>query len=390
MAAREEQNVERFGTDAGRGHAPVSVSEKAVRRLPGRQERLAGQLRRGSLGAALKLIQLGPLLVLAVLWLGLSLLTPYFLTTLNLTNLLQASAVVAILAVGQLLIVLTGAIDLSAAAVLALTTIVGARVSQSAGGNAALVIFTMLLIGCAIGVLNGLLVEKLRLGSPFVVTLGMLSVASGAAYVVSGGATITGLPSLVTDLGSGTTGVIPLSALVVVGFAGLAWILTTRLRFGRWIYLVGGNRDGASRVGVPVGRVSIAVFAIGGTAAGLAGVIQAGLTNSGAPAAGFNALLDAISAVVIGGAALAGGRGTVVGALIGALILGTVHNGLNLLSVDTSWEPIVLGLVLISALAMDRTRERVETRLRLVETRRAGGVDDAADSFRARTGEGTP
>jgi ribose transport system permease protein len=129
--------------------------------------------------------------------------------------------------------------------------------------------------------------------------------------------------------------------------------------------MVGGNRDAGERVGIPVRAVSISVFVLGGLAAGLAGVIQAGLTDAGTASSGFNAELDAISAVVIGGATLTGGRGTVFGTLVGALILGTIHNGLNLLSVNLNWEPIVLGSVLILAIGADRVRATLETRRRL-------------------------
>jgi ribose/xylose/arabinose/galactoside ABC-type transport system permease subunit len=329
-----------------------------------RRARSALLTRRGS-GVALRVVTAGPLVILALLWVGLAIASPYFFTALNITNLLQASSVVAILATGQLLIILTGAIDLSAGAVVALSTVVGAKLAQSATHSGPLVIVAMLGAGAAAGLVNGLLIEKARLGSSFVVTLGMLSIATGLAYVISDGSTITGLPALVDDIGSNDVAGIPISALVVVGFAALVALLTTRLRWGRWIYAVGGNRDAAERVGIPVHAVSMSVFVLGGLAAGLAGVIQAGLTDSGTGSSGFNSELDAISAVVIGGATLTGGRGTVFGTLVGALILGTIHNGLNLLSVNLNWEPIVLGGVLILAIATDRLRAGFETRLRL-------------------------
>ena len=326
-------------------------------------------------GLALRVVTLGPLLILAALWLLLSILSPYFFTTLNITNLLQASSVVAILATGQLLIILTGAIDLSAGAAVALCTVIGAKLGQSATHSGLVVIAAMLATGAAVGLANGLLIEKARLGSSFVVTLGMLSIATGLAYVVSDGSTITGLPELVDDIGSNDAGGVPVSALLVLAFAVVIAVLTTRLRWGRWIYAVGGNRDAGERVGIPVRAVSISVFVIGGLAAGLAGVIQAGLTDSGTASSGFNSELDAISAVVIGGATLSGGRGTVFGTLVGALILGTIHNGLNLLSVNLNWEPIVLGSVLILAIGADRVRAGFETRLRL---RRAAQADGGA------------
>jgi ribose/xylose/arabinose/galactoside ABC-type transport system permease subunit len=343
--------------------ARVADAELAV--SAGRTARARSRLlaRHGS-GVALRLVALGPLLILALLWVALSIASPYFFTALNITNLLQASSVVAMLAIGQLLIILTGAIDLSAGAVVALCTVVGAKLAQSIHSGP-LVIGAMLAAGACVGLANGLLIEKARLGSSFVVTLGMLSIATGLAYVLSDGSTITGLPALVDDIGSNDLAGVPISALLVVAFAAIVALLVTRLQWGRWIYAVGGNRDAGERVGIPVRSVSISVFALGGLAAGLAGVIQAGLTDSGTGSSGFNAELDAISAVVIGGATLTGGRGTVFGTLVGALILGTIHNGLNLLSVNLNWEPIVLGSVLILAIGMDRLRATFETRLRL-------------------------
>jgi ribose transport system permease protein len=350
--------------------APAGVpdADLAVRARTRTPRAGAAFLARHGNGLALRLVALGPLLILAALWVLLSILSPYFFTTLNITNLLQASSVVAILATGQLLIVLTGAIDLSAGAVVALATVIGAKLAQSTTHSGVLVIAAMLATGCGVGLANGLLIEKAKLGSSFVVTLGMLSIATGLAYVVSDGSTITGLPALVDDVGSQDVGGLPISALVVVGFAVVVAVLAMRLQWGRWIYAVGGNREAGERVGIPVRAVSISVFVLGGLAAGLAGVVQAGLTDSGTGSSGFNAELDAISAVVIGGAALTGGRGTVFGTLVGALILGTIHNGLNLLSVNLNWEPIVLGSVLILAIASDRLRAGFETRLRLRET----------------------
>jgi ribose/xylose/arabinose/galactoside ABC-type transport system permease subunit len=329
--------------------------------------------RQRGVGALIHVIQLGPVLVLAVLCVVMSFASPYFLTEINITNLLQASVVVAVLAIGQLLVILTGGIDLSSGAVVVLTGVVGAKFAHSVTDNGLLTVLVMLSLGGFVGLINGILIEKVRLGSSFVITLGVFSVAQGAAYVISGGATITGMPTLVRDVGGGYVGQIPTAALVALGAGVFAYLMTSRMTWGRWIYAVGGNRDAASRVGMPVKAVSISVFVFSGIAAGLGGVFATGLTDAGAPTSGFSTALDAIAAVIIGGTALTGGRGTVWGALVGALILGTIHNALNLLNVDTNWEPIVLGIVLILAVGMDQARGALETRLRLVEARSAGG-----------------
>jgi ribose transport system permease protein len=343
-------------------------------------ERLKDALPRRGTSVALLVIQLGPALVLVLLWIAMSFASPYFLTGENISNLLQASAVVAVLAIGQLLVILTGAIDLSAGAAIALCTVIGAKFTHGVTDNGLIVILVMLATGGAVGLLNGLLIEQARLGSPFVVTLGMLSIATGLSYVISDGSTIVGMPSVIGSIGTDEFAGIPISAFVVLAVAALAYVLTTHITWGRWIYAIGGNREAGSRVGIPVRRVSMSVFVFSGLAVGVAGVFSAGLTDAGAPSLGFNTELDAISAVVIGGATLMGGRGTVFGALTGALILGTIHNGLNLLSVNTNWEPIVLGGVLLLALGMDQARQRLETRLRLLEARQQGDTVPAPEA----------
>ncbi len=321
------------------------------------------------IGVLVRVIQLGPVLVLALLVLAMSFLSSYFLTTLNFSNLLQAAAVPAALALGQLLVILAGGIDLSAGSVMILASVVGAKFAHGVTRDGLATVAVMLGVGTLFGLANGLLIERVRIGSAFVVTLGTFSVANGATYVISGGATTTGMPALIDKLGGGYFGRVPVAAVVVLGLGVLMWMLTTRMRFGRWIYAIGGNRDAARRVGMPVERASIAIFALSGLAAAVAGVFVTGLTDAGAPNLDFTSELDAISAVVIGGAALTGGRGTVWGTLVGALILETIHNALNLLNVDTNWEPIVLGVVLLTAIGLERVRSHLETRLRLVEAR---------------------
>jgi len=352
--------------DEGSGPVASAASSEAPR------SRLDRLLPGGGVGTLIHVIQLGPVLVLVLLCVVMSVLSPYFLTALNISNLLQASVIVAVLAIGQLLVILTGEIDLSVGAVVVLTGVIGAKFAHEVSNSALLTVTIMLGAGALVGLINGLLIEKVRIGSSFVVTLGTFSIASGASFVISGGATITGMPQFIQDVGGGFVGRIPIAALVVLGVAVVGYLMTSRLRWGRWLYAVGGNREAATRVGMPVEAVSISVFVLSGIAAGMAGVFATGLTDSGAPSSGFTGVLDAISAVVIGGAALTGGRGTVWGALVGALILGTIHNGLNLLNVDTNWEPIVLGVVLLIAVGMDQARAHLETRLRLVAARQQG------------------
>jgi ribose/xylose/arabinose/galactoside ABC-type transport system permease subunit len=333
-----------------------------------------GALRANTTRPALLLIELGPGVILAGLWVALSLASPYFLTSLNFTNMLQASAVVAVLAIGQLVVLLTGGIDLSVGSTVALAGIVGAKLAQHGAGGVE-VAAAMLAIGAAVGLVNAIIIVTLRFGSPFVVTLGMLSAVSGIAYVVSNGNTINAMPQLVTTIGAGKWLGLPVSTFVVAGVALLFWVLTTYARWGRWVYAIGGNREAAKRLGIPVEGVSMSVYVLNGLTAGVAAIFAAGITGSGYPTAGQQAELSAISAVVIGGAALTGGRGTVLGALVGALILATITNGLNILNVNTNWSPVVLGGVLVLAVGADLLRGRLGTKLRLAEARQQGALD---------------
>jgi ribose transport system permease protein len=313
-----------------------------------------------------------------VLWAALSFVSPYFLTGPNVTNILLAMAIVAALAIGQLPVIVTGAIDLSPAAVLPLCTVVGAKFAHGVTDNGILVVLVMLATGLASGVVTGLLVEYLRVASAFVVSLGILTIATGLAYVISDGQTLLGMPSLIDSIGSDDVAGVPVAALIVFAGALLAHLTASRVTWGRWIYAVGGNREAAKRVGIPVRRVAGSVFIFNGVAIGVAAVFTAGLTDAATPTIGFNTFLDAITAVVIGGASLMGGRGGVSGPLVGALILATIHNGLNLLNVDTNWEPIVLGVVLLLAVGLDQVRQRLETKLQLMEARQQNTAVAAA------------
>ncbi len=327
-----------------------------------------------TLEATLRLIQLGPLLVLVVFWIVMSFLSQYFLTTINFSNMLQAAAIPAALALGQLLVILTGGIDLSAGATYVLVGVLGAKFANGVTDGGALTILFMLGVGLLVGIINGILIEYVRVASSFVVTLGTLSVVTGAVYIASSGNTVTGLPSIVQSIGAGYWGRVPIAAVVVAGIAVIGAVATTRIRWGRWIYAIGNNREGASRVGIPVRVVVVSVFALSGLAAGVAGIFEAGLTNAGSPTVSLNSELDAITAVVIGGAALAGGRGTVWGTLVGSLTIETIHNALILLNVNSNWEPVVLGAVLLLAVGLERGRGHLETQLRLLEARLAGDL----------------
>lgn len=326
------------------------------------------------LHAALTVVRLGPVLLLVTIMAVLAALNPLFLSPVNLGNVGLEASVVAILALGQLLVIITAGIDLSVGSVIAMSSVIGAlwiRDLDLVSGW--LVIPTMVLVGGLAGAVNGTLFVKGKLPHPFLPTHAMLMVARGVALLVSDGQPITGMPEAVTTIGSGRIGHVPWAVVLVAVLAVLVYLLLRRITWGQWIYAIGGNREAARRVGVPVDRVLISVYVLSGMCAGTAAIVVAGQTNSAYPTAGNLMELSAIAAVIIGGASFFGGRGTVVGTLVGALILGVIQNGLNLMNVQSSWQYVALGAAVVIAVELDVLRSRLETRLRVVRTEETEG-----------------
>ncbi|HEU0004933.1 MAG TPA: ABC transporter permease [Terriglobia bacterium] len=301
---------------------------------------------------------LGPFLALVVMSVILSLVSPHFLTFDNLTNVFRQSAINALLALGQLMVIVTAGIDLSVGSIMGLCCVIFALLLKQGLPTLAALGATILL-GLALGWINGLLLTMLKLPHPFISTLGMMNVARGAALIISGGFPISGLPDAARFLGAGVTAAVPVPVMVVVFLYGLFHVFLTRTVVGRDIYAIGGNQQAAWLSGINVaGRLNL-VYSLSGALAGLAAVILAGRMNSGFPLAGAGAELDAIAAVIIGGASFSGGVGTVWGTLTGALIIGLLRNGLNLLNVSSFWQTVVIGIVIVVAVWIDVLRQRV-------------------------------
>jgi ribose transport system permease protein len=329
--------------------------------------------RRRALRWGLRFVELGPVLILAVLVLVMGILSPYFFKSNNLTNLGFQTAVIAALAIGQLMVILTRGIDLSVGSTVAFTGVLAAVVGgTSSGGHLVPVLAAGLAGGLAVGVINGVIYVGGRVPHPFIVTLATLGAIRGLALIISGGETKTTLPSGVLTIGGGTVGIVPVSIIIVLGVAIVAWVLLARTQWGRWIYAIGGEPEAAKRAGLPVGRLLISVYALCGLLAGLAGIITAGRTSAGAPTAGNLLELDAITAVIVGGASFFGGRGSVVNALVGALILGVVRNGLDLLDVSAFYQQVAIAMVILASVELDVARGYLEERLRVLQ-----GAEDA-------------
>lgn len=320
------------------------------------------------------LFRLRALLALFALLVVFSLLSPAFLTSGNLVMLVKHVAINAILAIGMTFVILTGGIDLSVGSVAGLAGMVaGGLISEglvieSFGVriyfHVWLVIALALLAGMAVGALNGLLVARLRV-APFIATLGMLYVARGFALLRSGGATfanLTGRPELHNTgfpwLGSATFLYVPVVIWLMVALAVVAAVVAGRTPFGRRVYAVGGNERAALLSGVRVDRVKLAVYVISGFCAALAGIIIASQLVAAHPATGETFELNAIAAVVLGGTSLFGGRGSIGGTIIGALVIGVLADGLVLLGVSEFWQIVIKGIVIILAVVIDQFQQK--------------------------------
>jgi ribose transport system permease protein len=285
-----------------------------------------------------------------------------FLTERNIFNIFRQTNFYALLALGQLIVIVTAGIDLSVGSVLALAMMTVA-VLADAGVAWPIVLISPFIVGLVVGAINGLGLTKLHMPHPFIMTLGMMFIARGVTNLISGGVPISGLPDEVRWFGAGNVEVlgmgIPVSLIIVIITYAMVWVFLDHSRSGRHIYAIGGNPQAARVSGVGVDRTLVLAYALCGLLAGFAGLLLAGRTNSGFPAAGQGDELVAISAVIIGGASFFGGRGTVLGAFAGVLVIGMLRNLLNLSGVPSFWQQVAIGVVIIAVVAFDVFRRRI-------------------------------
>ncbi|KAF1048473.1 MAG: Ribose import permease protein RbsC [Herbaspirillum frisingense] len=294
-----------------------------------------------------------PLAGLVVVSILMGLASDNFFTLSNILNVLRQVSIVAILAVGMSFVILTGGIDLSVGAAMALAGTVAAGLMVNTGLPGAAGLLAGIGIAVAIGLLNGVLVAWGRMPA-IIVTLATMGIARGVGLIYSGGYPISGLPSWIAWFGVGRVGIVPAPVIAMLAVYALAWLLLERTPFGRHVYAVGGNETAARLSGVKTGRIKLAVYAISGLTSGLAAIILTGRLMSGQPNAGVGFELDAIAAVVLGGTAIAGGRGLIVGTLIGAVLLGILNNGLNLMGINPYLQEIIRGLIILLAIYIAR------------------------------------
>jgi ribose transport system permease protein len=290
---------------------------------------------------------------------------PTFLLASNLRNVANQIAVIAILAIGMTMVIITAGIDLSVGSLIALAAVIVAWTIGRLGGEGASTP-AMLLAGvvtialCSLaGAFSGLVVTRFRV-PPFIATLGMMQVASGLAYIISQGKPIYHIPERFVALGRGIDPLlaVPWAVWLMAALYIAAHLLMGRTVLGRYLYAVGGNPEAARLAGVPVNRVLLFAYVASAALAGLGGVVMASQLRSGAPTYGVMYELYVVAAVVVGGTSLSGGEGTIAGTLVGALIIAVIQNGMNLTNVESYTQKVVLGLVILGAVLLDRARRR--------------------------------
>lgn len=290
-------------------------------------------------------------LVFALVTAVLLVISPTFRTPVNLENVLEQNAILGIVACGMAVMMISGGFDLSVGAIGATASVLGAQVSGHHG--ALLTIAVGLAGGLAIGVANGFLIAKVRINA-FVATFAMASIISGLLFVSTGAESKEGVTPFLERAATARVGSLPVIFLVFVGCLLAVWFLLTRTRYGHYVYSVGGNPEASHLSGVPVQRVQIFAFAVGGLLAAGAGLLLLGQTDVGQPSAAADWPLKAIAICVVGGVALTGGVGRIEDVLAANLLLGVISNGLNQLDVSPYWQPTVTGLVILVAVVLDQ------------------------------------
>ncbi len=294
---------------------------------------------------------------LVFLCLLLSLTTTTFLTRFNMAIVIRQVSFIAIVALGQTLVLLTGGIDLSVGSIAGLSSILGTLLMTSAGIDPFLSTFLGIGTGFIFGLINGLFIAKLRLNA-FIVTLAFGEAFAGMILVITKGYPVLNLPAAFTYLGQGMVGSFPVPVIIMTVLAIIMIIILHNTPFGRNIYAIGGNREAAALVGIKVENTIMIVYALSGTLSALAGLLLTSRMNAGQPTIGSSWVMPSVTAAIIGGTSLSGGEGTIIGTIIGAIFMGVLANGIVLLKISSYWERVIVGVVVILAIVIDLLRHR--------------------------------
>ncbi len=299
----------------------------------------------------------GIFIALVLLTLILSLSTNKFLTPYNIGIVIRQVSFVAIVALGQTLVLLTGGIDLSVGNMAGLCSIVGALLMVSTPIDPYVCTFLAMLLGLCLGMISGFLVARVGLNA-FIATLAMGEIFAGLVLVITKGYPITGIPEKFRFLGQGMLGLVPVPVIIMVLITAVLAYILKFTPYGRHIYAIGGNQFASRLVGIRVIRIKMSVYAISGMLSALAGIIFVSRMNAGQPTIGPSWLMPSVTAAIIGGTTLSGGEGTVLGTILGAIFMGVLANGIVLLDISVYWERVIIGVVVVAAVIIDIARSR--------------------------------
>lgn len=305
------------------------------------------------LGALRELMLVGVVIILAIIWTSLN---SQFIALSNITNILRVASYTAIASVGMTMVIVIGEIDLSAGSLVCASGLVGALICK-ATASWILAVGGALAVGVAVGFFNGVLCAKGKLPG-FIATLASMTILRGLAYIITGGNSVVWGNEVFTAIGTGYVGVVPIPVIIMAVVLVFGIILTTKMRFGRYIYAVGGSIETSRWSGIAVDRVKIIVFVIMGVLTSIAGLIITARLGSGQPSAGTGFEMDCITAAVVGGTSMSGGKGKIIGTFVGVLLLTILTNGMTLVGIDTYYQQVFKGVIIVvSVLAETRSKK---------------------------------
>ncbi len=301
-----------------------------------------------NLGSLRELLLIGVVVLLCIVWTAMN---PQFISMNNITNILRQGSYTAIAAVGMTMVIIIGEIDLSAGSLICASGLIGAMVCKSTN-NVLLAVLAALLVGVVVGGVNGVLCAVGKLPG-FIATLASMTVLRGLAYIITGGNSVVWTNEDFTKIGTGYVGIVPIPVIIMLAVIAFGVFLTSKLRFGRYIYAVGGNMEASRWSGIAVVKVKIIVYMIMGVLTSIAGLIVVTRLGSGQPSAGQNFEMDCITAAVVGGTSMSGGRGKIIGTVVGVLLLTVLTNGMTLVGINTYWQQVFKGVIIVVSVLAD-------------------------------------
>lgn len=302
----------------------------------------------------------GILIILLIMVIGLSVGTDTFLTYRNLINVLRQITFYAMIGFGEMAIIITGGFDMSAGSIVGLTSVLTAMVAQNASTPVIVIFLVAAMIGLAVGMFNGGMVAYVGV-PPFIATMGSQIICRGLALLIADGRPINGLSDSFVWLGAGSIGLLPIPVIFIIISAIITWYLMKYTKTGRHIYAVGGNAQAALVSGIKTKRIKLFVFMFEGVLCAIAGMVLTARVSSGQPSLGEGFEMDAIAGAVIGGVSLSGGVGTIYGVVCGALVIGVLNNGMDLLNINGYWQQIAQGALIVLAVTLDILRQKTSS-----------------------------